>query len=353
MKKDLKKLLCSSETYYFLSVCCLLTGHALYVGEKWYLYTILGIIFLCVFLVLLFREFKQINKHDFYSSLKMNIRLLWKSMKIKRSSESTDYYRILDEQVLPELRKTLPKRIYKYYSLTDDEKLNQTKLDSLRNNKIWGSIYSGFNDPYETRYIYLNQEDFDEMGFPENGAEVWNALSDELRKHITTVCFSQNPDDMPMWAYYANSHHGFCVEYEIDQTKNLYPVIYIDKRMKARMLCIDLMYELFNLDLHGKEKVQSMKHFALLSAFKHESWKAENEIRAIFINHLNEMHTNGKLHSCEEIGIHPVRIFSGVNCSELHTNTLSEIAKELDIHFVKCELSTNNRYSVISEEPHA
>lgn len=353
MKKEIKTILCSSETYYFLMVGCLWTGHALYIGEKWYVYTVLALFFAIAWLFLLSREISRINKVNFLTSLKLQWKFFWMFRKAMHSRESTDIYRILDEEILPEMRKILPRRIYKYYSLTDNEELNKSKFDSLRDNKIWGSVYSEFNDPYETRYIYLNKEDFDEMGFPENSAEIWRMLTDGLRERITTVCFSQNPDDMPMWAYYANSHHGFCVEYEINHTDNLYPVIYVDERMKSQMLCIDLIYELLNPELHGIDKVRTMKHFILLTAFKHKSWKAENEIRAIFMNHLEEIHSNGKLHSCAEIGVHPTRIFSGVNCAEKHIKLLSKIADEIEVQFVKCELSMNKRYTVMLEEPHA
>ena len=84
----------------------------------------------------------------------------------------------------------------------------------------------------------LARKKLGEIGFPPNTMQkalnLWETLIGAIRERITIVCFTQNPNDMPMWAHYANEHKGFCVEYEIDDPSKLYPVFYTDKRLPAQ-----------------------------------------------------------------------------------------------------------------------
>lgn len=47
------------------------------------------------------------------------------------------------------VRETLPDKIYKYYSLNENKKLNSSKLRCLQNRKVYVSSRKEFNDPYD------------------------------------------------------------------------------------------------------------------------------------------------------------------------------------------------------------
>lgn len=96
-------------------------------------------------------------------------------------------------------------------------------------------------------------------------------------------CFSTSPYSMLMWSHYANSHKGFCVEYEIpnfdkdnpDLFINLFPVIYSDQRTNVLPYC---MAALENKDLTD-ETLWSMYKYGLLT--KSMDWQSQDEWRLI------------------------------------------------------------------------
>jgi hypothetical protein len=66
---------------------------------------------------------------------------------------------------------------------------------------------------------------------------VQDALSEirGWRKLCKLCCFSEDPNSMLMWGHYAANHRGFCIEYNLEDSKavqlrrKLYPVLYSDK----------------------------------------------------------------------------------------------------------------------------
>ena len=68
----------------------------------------------------------------------------------------------------------------------------------------------------------------------------------DLIKKFRVACFTTNPFSMLMWAHYADSHKGFCVEYavpvpnehNIGLLQNLLPVIYSDERVSVLEECL-------------------------------------------------------------------------------------------------------------------
>lgn len=264
---------------------------------------------------------------------------------------SVDIYRMVDEELLPEARRKMPEQIYKYYSLGDDSNENIMKTSMIVNNKIWASTYSGFNDPFECQYMFLREKDLVEMGFPAESHRLWNDVMQDLRGRITTICFTQNPNNMPMWAHYANDHHGFCVEYKVRKKNQLYPVVYTQNRLKTRAFFINLLYSFFNSEASTKERVTVLRHFITLSTFKDKSWESENEIRAVFMNTKAELPPNskGKLFDCSEIGVAPQKIYIGVKCSKENERHLIDIAEKLNIAYEKCEMSVTEEFGVVKK----
>ena len=316
-------------------------------GVPWYTSAIFALITIVIIIVIISKWKNSKNEND----------ILGKKMQaiIKKSKKSGDVsliYDALENDLLPAIRNELPHKIYKYYQLSDDNKRNELRLTSVKNNKIWASTCFEFNDPFECQYLYLNEDDLLQMGIPnpENAKKIWDSIMGQIRQRITTICFTQNPNDMPMWAHYANEHKGFCVEYEVKNYKNLYPVFYSENRMKAQTLFIDLIYSFFNKEAKSEKLSTLFKYIILTSAFKDKSWESEHEIRAIFMNSLNDMTPKGKLFDCKTIGIHPTKIYIGAKCCSDHIEELVEIANELNITYEKCMLSCDENYRVIAEQ---
>ena len=316
-------------------------------GVPWYTSAIFALITIVIITVIILKWKNSKNENDILGKKMQAI-----IKKAKKSGDVSLIYDALENDLLPAIRNELPHKIYKYYQLSDDNKRNELRLTSVKNNKIWASTCFEFNDPFECQYLYLNEDDLLQMGIPnpENAKKIWDSIMGQIRQRITTICFTQNPNDMPMWAHYANEHKGFCVEYEVKNYKNLYPVFYSENRMKAQTLFIDLIYSFFNKEAKGENLSTLFKYIILTSAFKDKSWESEHEIRAIFMNSLNDMTPTGKLFDCKTIGIHPTKIYIGAKCRSDHIEELVEIANELNITYEKCMLSCDENYRVIAEQ---
>jgi hypothetical protein len=316
-------------------------------GVPWYLTAIFALIAAVVVSALFLRKNSRAKEINI---LQKKIRKIMR--KAKKKGDAFFIYETLENELLPAIRNELPRRIYKYYRLSDDTKSNERRLEAIKNNTIWASTYSEFNDPFECQYFYLNESDLLEMGIPnpENAKKLWDSIMEQIRKRITIMCFTQNPNDMPMWAHYANEHKGFCVEYEVEKYNNLYPVFYSKNRMKGQALFVELVYDFFNKESEGKGLSSLFKYLMLTSAFKDKSWESEHEIRAIFMNSLDDMTPKGRLFDCKTIGIRPAKIFIGAKCISEHADELIRLSEELNMTYEKCMLSSNESFRVISEE---
>ena len=86
-------------------------------------------------------------------------------------------------------------------------------FSEIASGKAWHSRYSELNDPFEGLYINRSREgDLD-------------ALVSALR----TCCFSTRCDSLLLWAHYADSHRGLCLEYELTNDEfrgQFFPVRY-------------------------------------------------------------------------------------------------------------------------------
>lgn len=127
---------------------------------------------------------------------------------------------------------------------------------------------------------------------------------------------------MPMWAYYANNHQGFCVEYKLSETqKNLiYPVFYEDKRIKGNWIIGNLLasYEKMNTSMSGEKKEDFyfyLQTLFLTSSIKHTSWRHEKEYR--IINMSEQYHS-----------LPPNKIYIGAKCKDEYKEQLINIGKE-------------------------
>ena len=273
--------------------------------------------------------------------------------KAKKVGNSILIYSFLVEKCLPVLRKAVPKRVYKYFQLGINGSIDIRNINTVKHNFLWSSTSEGYNDPFEGQFMYLNASDMADNDLPIEAINVWRTTMDVMREHITSICFTENPNNMPMWAHYANNHQGFCVEYEVPKNDHLYPVIYTNHRSKGMALFVNVIYILLGGKTTKKEKASILQYIKFLTAFKNADWEAEREVRAVFFNDKKDILNNGRLLPCSLIGITPKRIYAGVNCSEVNLNELQLAAKELGIECIKCSMVQNEGFNVLEESAYA
>ena len=173
-------------------------------------------------------------------------------------------------------------RVFKYRG--GDDLVVKRDLRSLYKNEIYAAPFSSLNDPLEATVI-LDQQSFEFGSLILNraiGVKLEQALKANAKlkvavekfilftKNIGVYSLSQTETDELLWAHYANSHQGFCLEYSLDELMSYQlegeTLLEVDYKDAPPIL------SLMNLD--------SEQTYKQLVATKSKSWEYEREIRA-------------------------------------------------------------------------
>jgi len=165
---------------------------------------------------------------------------------------------------------------YKYRGIGEDF---ERDLETLLKNQIYAAPFIKLNDPFEAIYdeeitqlvTFLGETFNFNFSVIIEGFEKIRELKNKLGIYSLSATFS----DELMWAHYANSHKGFCIEYETAKLKDKYLIpqtvteLKVDYEPKPQTInCLDIK----------KESIILKKLFATKSL----NWSYENEIRLIF-----------------------------------------------------------------------
>lgn len=219
----------------------------------------------------------------------------------------------------------IPTKLVKYYSLNDDdESVNKSKIRYLKEQRIFLSQFSGFNDPFEGKFFRFDKEKLESSGWDKDMvAYYYNSVAAGFRY---TCLSNTDENNMPMWAYYANNHQGFCVEYLLCdmQKKYIFPVTYEPERVSANSITTNLLYEYMKMKEEGRDYTDTsadanvyLQMLILSMAAKHKSWKHEKEYRIIC--HMDDFPAI------------PTKIYIGLNCKEEYKKELIEVAKSIEV----------------------
>ena len=182
-----------------------------------------------------------------------------------------------------------PHSLYKYYS----DKLRN--LNTVKNNTMWYSAPSFFNDAFDSDFsvdkkaIFKDFSEYYSVGRTiRMGSNEWkNMMSFTTQKiksfrnelenlrHTTGIsCLSESCDSNLMWAHYANCNRGICVEYnllEINKQLQFTPVPVIYSTEGACLKSIDPE----NAD------IEAIRFLISTVSSKSEDWAYEKEWRII------------------------------------------------------------------------
>ena len=161
-------------------------------------------------------------------------------------------YKGKNEEAIALKNAYVPDVLYKYYSLDERLDLNNKKLQCLQEAKVYLSEFKEFNDPFEGKFLIFDEEKLKEKGWDRNQVESYYM---QMASLFRIGCLSNtSQQNMPMWAYYANSHKGFCVEYEISekQKKYIFPIAYESERLYANSIITHLINGFWKMIKEGK-----------------------------------------------------------------------------------------------------
>tara|TARA_R110000787_G_C13428382_1_gene445411 strand:+ start:443 stop:1474 length:1032 start_codon:yes stop_codon:yes gene_type:complete len=176
-------------------------------------------------------------------------------------------------------------RVFKYRG--GDESIFIRDLDSLEKDTFWSPTIDKLNDPCEGLFFHedlLSQIDLTAGLLGRGRKEVASsveAVKQSLKELIDKkdsagiYSLSKNCFDELLWAHYASSHEGFCIEYELDtlvyfgqSDHHTFDVKYIDHPPSLHI----------NDILKINEKINFIQK---LIGIKSKRWAYEKEIRVI------------------------------------------------------------------------
>ena len=238
--------------------------------------------------------------------------------KMKRQKNVYEKLKIFQTEILPITQKQLPKTIYKFISLSEENKIdNHNKLSSLENNQIWFSRIDKLNDPFDG-YSCCYLKDFIDPEKYENineFIEAWNKYLNKLRQELYSTSFTKCINNFPMWAHYTNNFSGFCLEFEVVDSSKLFEVKYSVRKFDVASI-IDQIITEYYFDLIQNEQFELiLKIFHLyLCSIKSNQWSYEQEVRSVFYR--PNCFANGQLMNIEDIGLKIKKIYVGCNASK-------------------------------------
>ncbi|UTW09324.1 DUF2971 domain-containing protein [Pseudomonas benzenivorans] len=161
-------------------------------------------------------------------------------------------------------------------------------LRSLSRNELYAAPFASLNDPFES-VVVIDRNSFEIGGLVlgwaaggklDQGKKASSKLEDALgefvkfTRGIGIYSLSKSATDELLWAHYANSHQGFCVEFDLE---NL-----LDYKLEAEeILSVDYSLRpptLSMVELMASQKSQG-KLLQKLVATKSRRWNYEEEIR--------------------------------------------------------------------------
>lgn len=246
----------------------------------------------------------------------------------------------------------VPDHLYKWYALnsyndiSEEEAHRRKESDELRfkslvNQQNWFDTRFKQNDPFDMALYELDYDKLKEKGL-ENYIEIYENVINLLRDNILLCSFCDSEiNNLPMWANYANAHQGYCIKYRILNKKIFFKILYEPKIIKVYHFIFELVHDaVVSYDQkHLTNNTANLRDMLyLLNNCKHKSWEYENEYRCLYPIIDGEM--KGQNVSNATIGVEPVEIYIGINCSDENKERLIQLAHNvLNCKVNMCKLS--------------
>lgn len=211
-------------------------------------------------------------------------------------------------------------KVYKYRSIEKD--VFERDFKTIEENSFYSSNYNMLNDPFD---IYFNEEISQlikilRLSFPIKELDNFENQFKEVlnfREEIGVYCLSTNFLNEQLWAYYAGSYSGYCIEYDLDKL--------IDKGQN-----FDFQYK-FEIDYKdniptlGVDDLTNLQDGFIKKMFatKKSTWKHEEEIRLIF-----DKYGMKKFHPSAITGI-----YFGIKTPETIKESFYGLFKNMDVKF--------------------
>lgn len=124
-------------------------------------------------------------------------------------------------------------KIYKFFRGTN------RNFNTVKSNTLWLSRGDLFNDPFDSSFfVNCRSKDLYTVEEREVATQEYfdqkdqDKLSLKMQHDSLITSFSEIPDSILMWSYYAKDHKGFCIEYclkDLMEKFHVLPVVYSEE----------------------------------------------------------------------------------------------------------------------------
>ena len=207
-------------------------------------------------------------------------------------------------------------------------------LLTLVNNQIYAPTVQHLNDPSETivndSKMYEVFDFIEKSGLPKNIAkDNYAKIVDQVRTKLGIFSLSKTVCNELLWAYYANGHKGFCIEYDFEQLKKS-----ISKGHLHSIFNVQYKNDIpeFSINSITDNLVDDTQFLKCLIATKSMAWEREEEIRIT-------------LYSSGLLGISPesvTGIYFGFRMPESDKELIKASLASRDIKYYQMELKPNS-----------
>ena len=205
--------------------------------------------------------------------------------------------------------KYVPSYLYKYTSFPQREQDIDSRIEQLVQGELWLSKRFILNDPFELFMVSIDNSS-------KEAREYYNNVMNE--KEI--ACFSTSGTNKLMWAHYANSYSGICVEY-VSQKVNMSYLYENFYKMKG---------DLFSKDKKRREEAEKLAFYLEpIFYYKDIVWQYESEMRIVRPQPNND-NAMGHLHSLYDLGLEIDSFICGINASCETKNLLQSLCKKIN-----------------------
>lgn len=116
-------------------------------------------------------------------------------------------------------------KVYKFISFDGEAPLVRTKIDTLKQGKIWFAFYKKLNDETEFHISYNVKKISQKTGRSNHNVHLLVNYLTEMYDVYSLTYEYQNY----MWEDYASNGNGICIEFNVRDYDFLYPVEYLEK----------------------------------------------------------------------------------------------------------------------------
>jgi phage regulator Rha-like protein len=193
-------------------------------------------------------------------------------LEIPLFTEDSASERYKDEYIRNKLKNN---SIYKFIPFSEDEDLNNRKIELVAEKKLWVSYHWCFKDKNEVATSCNPKVIARKVGISE---KIVRSFINTTKEMNDVSCFTYGMNDF-MWDNYANGRDGFCLRFEVISTGMFYPVIYLNKEIID--FTEDYIQDFRNMKKPLKEKRLS-RPAILPWVLKDSPYFQENELRFLY-----------------------------------------------------------------------